>query len=571
MSLTTGLLKLRDYQQDAITAVTAAWYNQQRPSVLLPTGSGKTVIFSHMISHYLWLWGARAEHDQPPSRRAIILVHRDELADQAIEKLRQIAPTLSVGKVKAKDNEVGAQVIVASVQTLGRANSDRLMQLRATEAFAGRIGLVIVDECHHAVAESYKRIMGELGCFDDHYDHEESTLAVGFTATMARGDEVGLGKIWQSIAFSRSAAWMISRGYLVDVKGQNVDLDNLDLSRVKRSGGDYQATDLGRAIVEASGPQVISLALREYASDRKTMVFLPDVASAVATVHQLRKDGWSADLITGETPREERRLIFKRTMTGDTQVLVNCMVLTEGTDLPWMDCAMIARPTRSAPLFIQMVGRVMRTWLNDDGTEKGDALVLMLNGAGGTIRTLADLSPGDVRIVRPAETLAEAIIREAEEAETIEYHSDNVAFCLKHKDVDLFKASTRLWLRTHGGVMFIPYGKGYVFLWPRKDGPNWDVCGVIPGRDRWKKFVEDLPLGTAQAWAETVVEDSTGGTISFMNSRWRSDPASPRQMAKARSLGVRFENTPRKGWLSDQINVALASRTFDRYVKASVK
>lgn len=557
MSLTTGLLNMRDYQREAKDAVWNAWGTMQRPSVLLPTGSGKTVIFSHMIAHFLLAW---------PGQRAIILVHRDELADQAIAKLHQIAPNLTVGKVKAKDNEIGAQVIVASVQTLGRANSDRLLQLVASQREFGRIGLVIVDECHHAVAESYLRILRELGCFDSHYDEETSTRCAGFTATMARGDDVGLGKVWQKIVYSKSTAWMIAKGYLVDVKGQNVDLDRLDLSQVKRSGGDYQAAALGAALIEASAPQVISYALREYAPDHRTMAFLPDVASARATVMQLRKDNWSADLITGETPREDRRLMFKRTMTGDTQVLVNCMVLTEGTDLPWMDCAMIARPTRSAPLFIQMVGRVMRTWLNSDGTEKGDALVLMLNGAGGTIRTLADLSPGDVRTVRPAESLAEAVIREAEEAETVEYHSDNLAFCLKHRDVDLFKASSRLWLRSRGGVMFIPYGKGFVFLWPRKDGPNWDVCGVLPDRDRWKRFIEDLPLGTAQAWAETVVEDTTGGTISFSDSRWRGERATVKQMGRARSLRVPFEGVPAKGWLSDQINIAKASAIFDRYV-----
>jgi len=564
MSLTTGLLNLRDYQSEAIKAVSDAWTTMQRPAVLLPTGSGKTVIFSHMISHSLYLWGAREEHGWAPVRRALILVHRDELADQAIDKLRQIAPTLHVGKVKAKDNEVGAQVIVASVQTLARQS--RLDQLLESEEAFGKIGLVIVDECHHAVAESYKRIMRALGCFDDHYDEETSTLTVGFTATMARGDGVGLGKVWQKVVYSKSVAWMIAKGYLVDVRAKTVDLDGLDLSQVKRSGGDYQPKALGEAIMTASGPEVISRALREHAPGLKTMVFLPDVASSVATLYALRKDGWSADIITGQTPREDRRLIFKKTMTGDTQVLVNCMVLTEGTDLPWMECAMIARPTRSEPLFIQMVGRIMRTWLLSDGTEKGDALVLLLNGAGGSIRTLADLSPGDVRTVKPTETLAEAIIREAEEAETIEYHSDNLAFCLKHKDVDLFKASSRLWLRSRAGVMFIPYGKGFVFLWPRKDGPNWDVCGVLPNRDRWKKFVEDLPLGTAQAWAETVVEDTTGGTISFVDSRWRSDPATPRQMGKARSLRVPFEGTPRKGWLSDQINIAQASAVFDRYV-----
>lgn len=553
------LLNLRDYQTEAKDAVWTAWFRgKQRPAVVLPTGSGKTVIFSHMIDHYLMAW---------PGYRVVVLVHRDELADQAIDKIKQIAPDLPVGKVKAADNELFARVLVCSVQTVSREN--RLRQLLESQALFGKIGLVIVDECELAAAPSWQKVLHALGCFAEEFeaDGDEYTRAVGFTATMARGDGVGLGSTWQEVCYSRSTPWMISRGYLVDVKGQNVDLDDLDLSDVRRSGGDYQAHDLGEAIVAADGPRVISRALREYAPERKSMIFAPDVASATAILHQLREDGWTADLITGETPREDRRLIFKRTREGDTQILVNCMVLTRGTDLPWMDCAVIARPTRSEPLFIQMVGRVLRPWVNADGTEKGEALVLLLNGAGGSIRTIIDLAPGSVREVRPAETLAEAIVREAEEDNTIEYHSDNLAFCLKHRDVDLFTTSTRLWLRTPAGVMFVPYRAGYVFLWPHPDSDTWDVCAAHPMKDKWIKLHEDLPLGTAQAWAETVVEDTTGGTVSFETARWRRDRASIRQIGKARSYGIRITGTPTKGWVSDQINITKAGGIFDQYVR----
>jgi superfamily II DNA or RNA helicase len=555
------LIKLREYQQEAKDAVWTSWFRgKQRPAVVLPTGSGKTIIFTHMIDHYLAAW---------PGFRVVILVHRDELADQAIHKLSMIAPDIPVGKIKAKDNELDARVLVCSVQTIGRER--RLQQLLDSQAKFGKIGLVIVDECHHAAAKSYQTIMRSLGCFAEEFeaDDDEYTRAVGFTATMARGDGVGLGSTWQEVCYSRSTPWMISRGYLVDVKGQNVDLDDLNLADVRQTGGDYQAGALGSAIVAADGPRVISRALREYAPERKSMIFAPDVASATAILRQLRDDGWTADIITGETPREDRRLIFKRTMTGDTQILVNCMVLTEGTDLPWMECAVIARPTRSEPLFIQMVGRVLRPWMNADGTQKGDALVLLLNGAGGSIRTIVDLAPGSVREIRPAETLADAIVREAEEDNTIEYHSDNLAFSLKHRDVDLFTTSTRLWLRTPGGVMFVPYRNGYVFLWPRRDSDTWDVCAAHPMKDKWIKLHEDLPLGTAQAWAETVVEDTTGGTVSFETARWRRDRAQPRQIGKARGMGIRITGTPTKGWVSDQINITTAAKIFDKYVRTA--
>lgn len=553
-----ALINLRDYQREAKDAVWSAWgRGVQRPGVVLPTGSGKTVIFSHMIDHYLAAW----------PYRVVVLVHRDELADQAIAKLAQVAPDITVGKVKAADNELSARVLVCSVQTVSRDN--RLAQLLDSQGLFGDIRFVIADECELAAAPSWQKVMRALGCFAEDFDsdQEEYTRVVGFTATMARGDGVGLGSTWQSVVYSKSTPWMIGKGYLVDVRAQAVDLDSLNLAAVRQTGGDYQAGALGTAIVEAGGPEIISMALREHAPERKTMVFAPDVASAVAITRKLREDGWTADLITGETPREDRRLIFKRTREGDTQILVNCMVLTRGTDLPWMDCAMIARPTRSEPLFIQMVGRVLRPWVNPDGTEKGEALVLLLNGAGGSIRTLVDLAPGEVREIRHGETLADAVVRQAEEDNTIESHSGSTAFLLRHRDVDLFKASTRLWLRTPGGVMFVPYRNGFVFLWPRRDTENWDVCAAHPKKPKWIKLHENLPLGMAQAWAETVVEDTTGGTVSFETARWRRDLGSVKQMSKARSLGITFAGVPNKGWLSDQINIVTASGLFDRYAR----
>ena len=133
-------LKLRPYQREAIDSVFSAWNSgMQSPAVVLPTGMGKTVIFSHLASEFIL----------KRSKRVAVLVHRDELADQAIDKIRSVAPHLSVGKVKAESNETDVQVLVCSVQTVSRPK--RLDQLPRD------IGLVIVDECHHAAAESDRK------------------------------------------------------------------------------------------------------------------------------------------------------------------------------------------------------------------------------------------------------------------------------------------------------------------------------------------------------------------------------------------------------------------------------
>jgi len=524
--------------------------------------SGKTVIFSHLADDWL--------NHRGRGTRVVILVHRDELADQAIRKLHDVAPHMSVGKVKAADNDVHADVMVCSVQTLARQSRlDRLISSQYAFSPPGEpaplerpIGLVIVDECHHAAAPSYRRIMEQLGCFtlepENAYGHCAGTRAVGFTATLARGDGVGLGSVWDSVAYTRTTLEMIRDGFLTDVKGRNVDLD-FDLSGVKTSAGDYQAKSLGEAIVSADGPRKIAAAVLEYAEDRRPIVFTPDVASAYLTAAELDKLGILCDVVEGNTSREERQLIYKKYRTGELQAVVNCMVLTEGADFPWADCAVIARPTRSAPLYIQMVGRVLRPWPG-----KSDALVLNVIGQGGTISTLIDLDPGLVTTPRPGESLADAYTRQEERADS-KVPAGSLAFELKYRDMDLFAASSQAWLRTPGGVMFLPLGQGEVFLWPDAEG-TWAVCFAPTQGRKWVRLHRELPLGLAMAWAETEAGAAVFA-LSAKDKRWRKEKADAKQIGKARSMGIDVGPDPRKGSVSDAISTVLASWKFDERVK----
>lgn len=528
----TARLKLREYQTEAVLAVEQAHADgMDFPAVVLPTGAGKTVIFAEMAARFV------REHGQ----RVLVMVHRDELADQAIAKITANDPSLHVGKIKAGDNHVHATVMVASVQTLSRPNRlDDLVSTAESGTFMAPIGLIITDEVHHAAAPSYRVI----------YDAFPSAKLAGFTATLARGDGVGLGSYIDDVVYSRSVLWMISRGYLTDVKGHAVTLDALDLSKVKKSAGDYQAASLGTAMIDAGSPAVIARALALYAKRRRSIVFCPDVASAMATHKAVP---YSA-VVHGKTPREDRQLIYKQFETGEVRTIVNCMVLTEGFDAPWADCAVIARPTQSAPLYVQMVGRVLRPWPG-----KTDALVLDITGTGGKLSTLIDLAPGEVRTFRSGETLAEAAIRTEAELNTV-IPADSLAFALKHRDLDMFASSSHAWLATNGGVMFIPVGNAFIFLWARPDG-TWDVCGA-PARGKWRRLHTALPLGSAMAWAEAEAEDrmSFNGTKS---ARWRKERAMGPQIGKARQYGYEIPDDPRKGDMSDLIARGEASRKFD--------
>jgi len=541
----SGMIRLRDYQKETRDALFKAWISGMRhPAAVLPTGAGKTVIFSDVVREFhRWRTDVHGREIGNGGARSLVLVHRDELADQALEKISDWAPGLDAGKIKAKDNETGATVMVASVQTLSRDN--RLNELIQTQELYGSIGLIIHDECHHSVAPSYRKIS----------DAFPDALHAGVTATLIRGDGVGLGSVWDDVVYTKSILWMISRGYLVDVKGQAVALGQLDLGKVKTSAGDYQAKALGSAMVDAGSPGTIAAAIRKYAPERRSIVFCPDVFSALTTASAI---GPSAAVVTGGTPREDRQLIYKRFETGDLRVLVNCMVLTEGWDAPWADCAVIARPTKDPGLYQQMVGRVLRTWPGKD-----DALVLDVTGTGGRLSTLIDLAPGEIDTIRSGESLAQAAIRYETDQHTV-MDADSIAFALKHRDLDMFAGSSKAWLRTEGGVLFIPVGRGFVFLWPHGDG-TWDVAAA-PARGKWKRLHTSLPLGTAQAWAETEADDLSmyKATSGDKSARWRKERATHGPMiGRAARYGFVIPENPTKGQISDLIAIGEASALFD--------
>ena len=544
-------LRLRDYQREAIDAVFAAWSGgMQRPAIVLPTGAGKTVVFASLIKEFRNAGtypDAEERRGSAPGNRVIVLAHRDELVDQAIAKIRAIAPDLNVGKVKAKELDYGRDVVVCSVQTLASVRGETHMKYMADY---GPIGLIITDECHHAAAASYGKV----------YDAFPDALQLGVTATMARGDGVGLGSVWEDVVYKRSILNLISKGHLTDVRTKQVNLKGLDLGNVKASRGDWQAGDLGKALMESEADTAIARAYKEHAGGRQGIVFTPTVETAEAAMQALASAGIPSAMVDGTTPREQRQQIYEKFRTGKVQVLANCMVLTEGFDAPWAEVAVIARPTKNESLYVQMVGRVLRPW-----PEKKEALVLDLVGASSNkLRTLIDLEPGAVQELRDGESLAEAVVREAEEGNRT-VPAGSIAFELKVRDVDSFGASSVAWCRSPKGVMFISCGGTYVFLWPSQGGPGlWDVCTAERG-EKWERTsYTALSLGEALAWGEAVSEDHAAFSVA-KSARWcRSVPSQP-QLDLAETLGIPSDGLSR-GELSAAIDVVLGGKAFDRYV-----
>lgn len=541
-------LKLRGYQRDAIDAVFAAWGEGiRKPAIVLPTGAGKTVVFSALVKEFRE--HQRANPFDHTHSRVIVLAHRDELVDQAIGKLRAMMPGVDVGKVKAQDNDLGADVMVCSVQTLQTYRRRRDL-IRAQDEH-GAVGLIITDECHHAAAASYQGIYADF----------QDALQLGVTATMIRGDRVGLGDTWDDVVFKRSVLWMISKKYLTDVRTRQVDLKALDLRAVKASRGDYAAGDLGQALLDAEADTAIARAYQEHAGDRQGIVFTPTVETAEAATTALSRAGVKAQTIHGETQHDARAWAYDQYRKGKIQVLVNCQVLTEGFDMPQTSCIVIGRPTQSAGLYAQMVGRGLRPWPG-----KTDCLVLDLVGASAhKLRTLIDLEPGAVKEVKDGESLAEAVIREEEE-DNRKIKAGSLAFELRARDVDSFGASDVAWIRTPKGVMFINCGDTHVFLWPAKEVGLWDVCLYRKGYQWHRTEYADLSVGEAMAWGEAVADDfSSFGTAK--TAQWRRRKPSDKQVGYARALGIEVTEGMRQGELGELIDRTTGAVIFDPYVK----
>lgn len=356
-------LALRPYQRAAVEAFHAATeHGLRRVLVHMATGLGKTVLFSHLAHETVARGG-----------RVLVIAHRDELLTQAREKLLMADPTAYVGIVRAELNEVTARIIVASIQTIVRPSRLKLL---------GRFDLVIVDEAHHAAAESYRQVLEALGAFDD-----DGPLVLGVTATPGRGDGIGLDDVFQEIVYSMGILDGITQGYLCDLRAVRVALET-DFSEVHSRGGDLADGELGDALLAADAPEHVTSAYLNHADGRRAILFTPTVAVARAMAATMQEAGIKAAWLSGESPRDERRATLDALRSGGLNVVANALLLTEGFDCPPVDCIITARPTKSTALYTQMVGRGTRPYPG-----KQDCLVLDVIGQAG--RLLREITRSD--------------------------------------------------------------------------------------------------------------------------------------------------------------------------------
>lgn len=341
-------LTLRPYQSEAVQAVlTARRAGVRRMVVCLPTGSGKTVIFSEL---------ARLAR-----RDVLVLAHREELLSQAREKLERALDGRAVVSIERgfERAAANAKVLVCSIRSLHEQRLSRMIHGR-------NIGLILYDECHHAAAEDNMRVLRQLGVFESAWT---GTL-LGFTATTARGDGKGLDAVFEQIVYSRTLPQMITDGYLVPLRGYRIST-TADLSRLSAGGLDFREDELAEAVDIEDRNALVSRSIQELARDRRTLVFCVTVNHARNLTHSMNRLGIAAGMVYGEMPSAARAEVLADFRRGRIQVLANVAVLTEGFDDPGVSCVAMARPTRSEGLYAQCVGRGTRLFAG-----KRDCLIL---------------------------------------------------------------------------------------------------------------------------------------------------------------------------------------------------
>lgn len=321
---------LRPYQQDAIERTRQALRRTRRVVLMSPTGAGKTTIACAMIQGCV-----------ERGSRAVFLAHRRELIFQARDRLfdHGIRSGVLMG---SEQKDGGAPVQVASIQT---------MTNRKTQPPAD---LIIVDECHRTVSESY---MKWLAGYPDAY-------VVGLSATPYRHDGKGLGDYYGELVEGPGPSELVDLGFLVDADIWCPPMTAMKGAKLR--AGDFISEDMETRMNTSTLVGDIVKHWLEIAKDRPSVAFAVSVAHSQHIARQFQEAGVSAEHLDGDTDYDTRAGIMQRLTDGITKVVCNCAVFTEGWDCPAASCAILARPTQSRGLYRQMAGRVLRPFPGKD-------------------------------------------------------------------------------------------------------------------------------------------------------------------------------------------------------------
>ena len=346
-------MNLRPYQEEALQAVVdnlCAGIRQQL--LVLATGLGKTVIAAQLPT---------VLKDLAPGK-LLFIAHRNELLTQAKDKIQAWNPTLKIGLEKAESHaDPNDDVIIACNASIGRTGSTRMAH------FWDDISVIVIDEVHHAVADSYLNILNDSGVLLP----DSKKVLIGLTATPKRHNRkrtgqpdlldedelISLKSIFKKVVYSYGIRKGIKQGYLAPLCGFRINT-RTSLDNVKTTAGDFQVDQLSNAVNTFERNAQVVKVWKDNVKDKQTLCFTVDVQHAKDLAETFLRNGVMAQPIYGDDPQRAEKL--KWFESGKVQVLCNCALLTEGFDSPSVACIVLARPTKSGSLYTQMIGRGTR-------------------------------------------------------------------------------------------------------------------------------------------------------------------------------------------------------------------
>lgn len=347
-------MRLRPRQKLFVERSVAALGTRDNTLGIAPTGAGKTIMLSAVTSDSLGDTDAKA----------CVLAHRDELTAQNRDKFGRVNPAITTSVIDATTKSWCGQVTFAMVPTLAR---------EANLAAMPKLDLLVIDEAHHAVAASYRRII-------DHVRNANPDARIfGVTATPNRGDKKGLREVFDNVADQVRLGELIASGHLVPPRTFVIDVGvQEELKSVRKTVSDFDMSEVAEIMDRAPITEEVIRHWQEKAADRPTVVFCSTVAHAAHVAEAFNAAGIPAGLIHGDLPAEERRSILAAFAKGEIRVITNVSVLTEGFDYPPIACVVLLRPSSYKSTMIQMVGRGLRTVDPSEhpGVVKTDCVVL---------------------------------------------------------------------------------------------------------------------------------------------------------------------------------------------------
>jgi len=522
-----------------------------RQLAVMATGLGKAVLFATLRQHHGF------------EKRVMVLVHREELAQQAADKILHWNPGLLLGTEMArhKAREMDTHVI-ASVPTLGRNGSERLRRFDPAD-----FDCIVSDEAHHSPSPQWQRVLNYFGLMSP----GAPILSLGLTATPNRSDGLGLRKCFDEIVYDMGIDVGIREGFLVDLRCWRISTKS-NLDAVRTTAGDFNEKDLANTVNTPERNGMVVKAWAQHAWEKKSLVFTVDIQHALDLAEAFKALGVPAAAVWGDDPDRAEKLRQHR-YTGEITVLVNCAVLTEGYDDPSLECIVLARPTKSALLLTQMIGRGTRmpsechhiSEVAEDG--KHECIVLDVVDTTSkhqlcTVPSLLGLPVNiDLRgakyqeakgkIERVANEFPQANLADLRDLDKLDYLATQ--FSLFHvKYPPEVERLTELAWRKGGDGYILPVRRDRLML-ARDLRDEWWVRGSLNGK-AVEIHAQNLAGAFNAADREVMVMARDQRQLVMRNAHWHDQRPSDKQISLCRKLGLQIPAGATRGMVSARLD-----------------